>query len=62
MPGSRLALFPGAGHFPHQHDPTRFIALLDEFLAACPPAEHDPDHWRSLLRDGPDEVPVSSGS
>lgn len=62
MPGSRLEIFEGAGHFPHQTDPRRFIALLDEFIASTPPAEHDPAHWRTLLRDGPDEVPVSSGS
>lgn len=62
MPGSRLEIFEGAGHFPHQNDPERFVGLLDEFIAATPPAEHDPDRWRMLLRDGPDEVPVSSGS
>ena len=62
MPGSRLEIFEGAGHFPHQTDPTRFVALLDEFMTNTPPADHDPTHWRTLLRDGPDEVPLSSGS
>jgi pimeloyl-ACP methyl ester carboxylesterase len=62
MPGSRLEIFEGAGHFPHQTDPKRFTALLDDFITSTKPAEHDPTHWRSLLRDGPDEVPVSSGS
>jgi pimeloyl-ACP methyl ester carboxylesterase len=62
MPGSRLEIFKDAGHFPHQTDPTRFVALLDDFIATTPPAEHDPDHWRTLLRDGPAEVPISSGS
>ena len=62
MPGSRLEIFEGAGHFPHQTDPARFVALLNDFIAHTPPAEHNPDHWRTLLRDGPDDVPMSSGN
>ena len=62
MPGSRLEIFEGAGHFPHQTDPRRFTALLDDFITSTTPAEHDPTNWRTLLRDGPDEVPTSSGS
>lgn len=62
MPGSRLEIFDGAGHFPHQTDPARFVALLNDFIANTPPADHDPAHWRTLLRDGPDEVPLSSGN
>lgn len=62
MPGSRLEIFEGAGHFPHQKDPNRFTALLDDFITSTTPAEHNPTNWRTLLRDGPDEVPTSSGS
>jgi len=63
MPGSRLEIFEGAGHFPHQNDPERFLALLDDFIESTIPAEHDPSHWRTLLREGPtEETPVSSGS
>ena len=32
IPGSRLELFEGAGHFPHADDPARFTALLVDFL------------------------------
>ena len=32
MPGSRLVLFEGAGHFPHRSDPRRFLEILREFL------------------------------
>ena len=28
MPGSRLELFPDAGHFPHMDDSARFVAVL----------------------------------
>jgi pimeloyl-ACP methyl ester carboxylesterase len=33
VPNTYLAMFEGAGHFPHRDDPERFVATLDEFLA-----------------------------
>jgi pimeloyl-ACP methyl ester carboxylesterase len=33
IPGSRIELFEGAGHFPHLDEPERFARLLDEFIA-----------------------------
>jgi pimeloyl-ACP methyl ester carboxylesterase len=70
MPGSRLVLFEGAGHFPHRSDPERFLEILREFLAQTPSAEYDRARWGKLLRaGGPEErsaaadVPVvSSGT
>jgi len=58
MPGSRLEIFAGAGHFPHHHDPDRFVALLDEFVATTDPAAHDPGAFRDLLRRGRPDLPV----
>ena len=56
LPGSRLEVFEGAGHFPHRSDPERFVAVLRDFLARNEPAAHDPEHWRELLRGGrPDD-------
>ena len=52
MPGSRLEIVEGAGHFPHHADPERFVALLREFVATTEPARYDPDRWRDLLRRG----------
>ena len=49
MPGSRLELFPDAGHFPFNDDPIRFAALLREFVAGTTPAEHDEERIRRLL-------------
>lgn len=46
MPGSRLEVFPGAGHMPHHDDPERFAALLTDFCATTEPAELTTDHWR----------------
>jgi len=56
LPGSRLEVFSGAGHFPHHSDPVRFVGVLEDFLATTAPSDHDPEHWRDLLRRGrPDE-------
>ena len=52
MPGSRLEVFPGAGHMPHDHDPERFARVLQDFCESTEPARLDADHWRPLL-EGP---------
>jgi pimeloyl-ACP methyl ester carboxylesterase len=52
MPGSRLEVFDGAGHFPHHHDPGRFLAILRDFLATTAPASYSVAEWRQLLRRG----------
>ncbi|MFB9691144.1 alpha/beta fold hydrolase [Amycolatopsis plumensis] len=73
MPGSRLVLFEGVGHFPHRSAPEEFLEVLREFLGSTPPAEYDRTRWGELLRAGrpveqppPAEIPgaptVSSGT
>jgi len=54
MPGSQLEIFDGAGHFPHHHDPERFVSVLRDFLAATAPASYSAAEWRELLRRGRD--------
>lgn len=49
MPGSRLEIFPGAGHFPFNDDPVRFVDVLEDFIATTPEANLDEDHIRRLL-------------
>ncbi|SFN25521.1 Pimeloyl-ACP methyl ester carboxylesterase [Pseudonocardia ammonioxydans] len=39
LPGSRLEIFDGAGHFPHAEQPRRFAALLREFVDGTEPAD-----------------------
>jgi pimeloyl-ACP methyl ester carboxylesterase len=52
MPGSRLEVFPGAGHFPHHSDPARFLAVLRDFLSSTEPAVYDREKWRAQLLAG----------
>jgi pimeloyl-ACP methyl ester carboxylesterase len=49
MPGSRLEIFAGAGHFPHHDDPTAFSELLRDFVATTEPAVPDDDRLRRLV-------------
>jgi pimeloyl-ACP methyl ester carboxylesterase len=51
MEGSRLEVFPGAGHFPHRDDPMRFIEVLADFLATTEPACISDDVARRLLQE-----------
>lgn len=48
LPGSRLEVFPDAGHYPHRDLPGRFVEVLADFLTT-EPARLSPDHWRALL-------------
>jgi pimeloyl-ACP methyl ester carboxylesterase len=57
IPGSRLEIFPGAGHMPHHHDPDRFAQLLADFCESTTPARLTADHWRP--RDG---APVTAST
>ncbi|WP_179382388.1 alpha/beta fold hydrolase [Streptomyces sp. SA15] len=52
MPGSRLEIFEGAGHFPFHSDPGRFVSLVEEFTAGTAAADWSREHWRDLLREG----------
>jgi hypothetical protein len=49
MPGSRLEIFDGAGHFPHHHDPVGFARALRDFVADTEPADVDADQMRDLV-------------
>lgn len=56
MPGSRLEIFPGAGHFPFNDDPERFVDVLEDFIATTEEANLDQDHIRRMLIERQDEA------
>jgi len=49
MPGSRLEILDGIGHFPQLERADRFARLLDEFVASTEPAELDTVTMRERL-------------
>jgi pimeloyl-ACP methyl ester carboxylesterase len=50
MPGSRLEIFEGSGHFPHRDDPDRFAHLLRDFIDETEPAILSTERIRQLLQ------------
>ena len=59
-PGSRLEVFPAAGHFPHGDDPDRFTELILDFLATTAPSCTDLEQVRHRLRATPGPGPSAS--
>ena len=62
MPGSRLEIFEGAGHFLHVEQPAKFAAVLTDFIAKTEPARPDPESFRELLQARqvqPENAPAS---
>ena len=51
MPGSRLEIFPGAGHFVHVEQPLKFAGVLANFIESTTPASGDRESYRELLLD-----------
>jgi pimeloyl-ACP methyl ester carboxylesterase len=52
IPHSRLELFAGAGHYPYEEDPERFVAVLSDFIATNEPSVYDEDEIRRRLIQG----------
>ena len=38
IPGSRLEVIEGAGHFPHAEEPARFVEIVSEFILTTEPS------------------------
>jgi pimeloyl-ACP methyl ester carboxylesterase len=53
IPGSRLEVFPDAGHFPYRDDARRFVEVLLDFCASRPAARLTEARLRERLRTGP---------
>jgi len=52
IPGSRLEIFAGAGHFPHCDQPERFCTVLTEFMTTTSPSTTSGLQWRDRLVAG----------
>ena len=50
LPGSRLEIFEGVGHYPHCEAPGRFVDALQRFLDQTEPADFDRDFWAARFR------------
>ncbi|WP_181783217.1 alpha/beta fold hydrolase, partial [Pseudonocardia pini] len=50
LPGSRLEVFEGTGHFPHSEHPARFAAALLDFVRTSRPVRTDLRSLRRRLR------------
>ncbi len=49
IPGARLEILEGAGHFLPWRDADRFLPILEDFLKSTTPAHVPEEHWRELL-------------
>jgi len=59
MAGSRLEVFPRAGHYPYLEDPERFAHLLVDFMRATKPRRFDAGALGTRLRTGAPPPPPS---
>ncbi len=53
MPGARLEILEGAGHFLPWRDADRFLDILLDFLATTTPTHVPEERWRELLANAP---------
>jgi pimeloyl-ACP methyl ester carboxylesterase len=56
IPGSRLEIFEGVGHYPHCEAPARFVDVLVDFITSTAPAQVSERRWRELFQPPPEDV------
>ncbi len=52
LPGSRLEIFEGSGHFPHCEQPDRFAHVLRDFMDTTDPMAISAAQWRARMLVG----------
>jgi pimeloyl-ACP methyl ester carboxylesterase len=50
IPGSRLEVLPGVGHFPHAEAPELFLEVLTDFIRTTEPAAEQAPTLHDILR------------
>lgn len=60
IPGARVEVLSGAGHFPHVDRPEEFAGIVREFVAQTPPSKYNKRRWQVLLRQGRDGLRVAT--
>ena len=53
IPGARLEILEGAGHFLPWRNADQFLAVLEDFLKSTTPAHVPEERWRKLLTNAP---------
>jgi pimeloyl-ACP methyl ester carboxylesterase len=51
IPGSRLEVFEGCGHFPHVEDPQRLVAAIRDFVNTTEPPAGGRERFKQILAD-----------
>ncbi|MDQ1386349.1 MAG: hypothetical protein QOG65_3728 [Actinomycetota bacterium] len=49
IPGSRLEIFEGTGHFPHCERPDRFVEVVVDFMGTTAPSSTSASEWRDRM-------------
>jgi pimeloyl-ACP methyl ester carboxylesterase len=49
IPGSRLEVIEGAGHFPHAEEPVRFVEIVSEFILTTEPSRITVEERRKIM-------------
>ena len=57
IPGSRLVIIEGAGHFPQIEAPEQFVSALVDFMGSTEPAHFGAQDRRRMLKERSDLRP-----
>ena len=59
IPGSRLEIFEGVGHFPHAERPDEFVAMLVDFIESTEPAVRTTTKFTQKMKSAGRRLPAS---